>query len=203
MYGIGFKIILIVIYSLFSIIRIQYQVRAQRSGYRTVIEESRKYSVFLSLLICYEVFTLFIYLLFPGTLAWAALALPEWVQWTGVFLGIAALGLFIWVHRNLGMNFARNLRIADRQVLIETGPYNFVRHPMYTAFYLLHCAAFLITMNWFIGLTWLTGLTIIIALRVKREEEMMISRFGNQYLLYMNRTGRFIPQIKLRKPDTD
>ena len=53
--------------------------------------------------------------------------------------------------------------------------------------------------NWFIGVTWLVGLTLIIAFRVKREEEMMANRFGKQYLIYMKHTGRFMPPVKLPK----
>jgi protein-S-isoprenylcysteine O-methyltransferase Ste14 len=193
---ISFKVALILLYSIFSIIRIQYQIRAGRSGYRTVIGESKKYSIFLSLLICYEIFTLFIYLLFPAALQWADLGLPEWIRWTGVVLGISSLGLFVWVHQHLGMNYSRNLRISDRQTLIESGPYSMVRHPMYTAFYVLHTGAFLMTTNWFIGITWLAGLTVIIALRVDREEQMMTGRFGTQYLEYKKRTGKYLPRFK-------
>jgi hypothetical protein len=60
-----FNLILIVIYSLFSIIRIEYYRRARRAGLRTIVKEDVRYSILLSLLIVYEVATFFIYLLFP------------------------------------------------------------------------------------------------------------------------------------------
>ncbi len=71
---------------------------------------------------------------------------------------------------------------------------------MYSAFYLLHIAVFFLTANWFIGVTWLAGLTITIRLRVRREEEMLLERFGGQYGSYMERTGRFVPPVKLVRP---
>jgi protein-S-isoprenylcysteine O-methyltransferase Ste14 len=191
----AFKIILILIYCIFSIIRIRYQLRARKAGLITVISESRKYSILLSVFICYEVITLFLFLLYPESLDFAALPLPLWLQILGVIIGIAALLLFVWVHRHLGKNFSINLKISNKQQLVDTGPYRRVRHPMYTAFYLLHIAAFLITANWFIGITWIAGLTIIIFLRIGREEKMMLGIFGNRYRSYMRRTGRFLPKM--------
>jgi len=192
------KVILITVFSLFSIIRIEYYRKTKRAGYKTVIEERKRYSVWLSIFICYEVFTFFIYILFPQALAWATARFPLWSRLIGAFLGMVALSWFIWIHRTLGSNLSVRLQIKDLQTLITDGPYRWVRHPMYTAFYVLHMAVFFLTANWFIGITWLAGLTVIILLRVKREEAMMIERFGEQYVLYMARTGRFIPTAKLR-----
>ncbi len=191
-----FKIILILVYSAFSIIRIRFQFNARKSGYKTVIQESKKYSIYLSILICYEVFTLFIYLLYPQLISWANLALPLPLRWLGFLLAIASLAMFIWVHRHLGNNFSIKLKISDSHTLTSSGPYQWIRHPMYTAFYILHIAAFLLTGNWFIGLTWIIGLTIIIILRIDREEAMMLQKFGEDYRSYIQRTGKFTPAIK-------
>ncbi|MCX8032470.1 MAG: isoprenylcysteine carboxylmethyltransferase family protein [Thermoleophilia bacterium] len=189
------NIALIIIYTAFSAIRIHYQVRAQKRRVPTVIQESRLYSALLSLLICYEVLTFFLYLLAPRVLAWASLPLQAWLRWSGLVLAIAALALFVWVHHHLGRNFSVSLRIFRDQALVTTGPYRWVRHPMYTAFLVLHVAAFLMTANWFIGITWMGGLVVILVLRVRREEAMMCEHFGEEYGSYMRRTGRLIPPI--------
>ena len=194
------KIVLITVFSAFSIMRIMYYVKAKRAGYRTVIEERKRYSIWLSILICYEVFTLLLYIWFPQILAWAAVSLPVWLRVLGILLGISALSWFIWIHQSLGINHSARLRIKDRQVLVTDGPYRWIRHPMYSAFYVLHIAAFFLTANWFIGVTWLAGLTVTIFLRVRREEEMLLERFGEQYGSYMEQTGRFVPPVKLLKP---
>lgn len=198
MFELIIKITLILIYSVFSIIRINFQLKTQKAGLKTVIQESKKYSVFLSLLICYEVITLFIYLIAPDLLAWANISLPWWLRLSGILIAVAALIFFIWIHQHLGPYFSPGLRITDKHILITTGPYTLIRHPMYTAFYLLHIAALLMTSNWFIGLSWLCGLTLIIMLRINREEKMMLEAFGNEYLEYMHRTGKFIPQLRAK-----
>lgn len=194
------RIVLIIVFSLFSIIRARYYRKARSAGYATVIEERRRYSIWLSVFICYEVFTFFLYIWFPQTLAWAAVPLPAWSRVLGIILGFSALLWFVWTHRSLGINHSATLRIKDRQVLVTDGPYSRIRHPMYSAFYLLHIAVFFLTANWFIGVTWLAGLTITVMLRVKREEEMLLERFGAQYGSYMKRTGRFVPPLKPIRP---
>ena len=190
------RTVLIALYSLFSIIRIEYYRKARRANYKTVIEEKRRYAIWLSIFICYEVATFFVYIFFPEALGWAALPLPAWSRLTGAGLGAIALIWFVWIHRTLGSNLSARIRIKESQYLVTNGPYRWVTHPMYTAFYLLHVAAFLLTANWFIGATWLTGLTAIISLRVNREEAMLLARFGEAYSSYAETTGRFLPRIK-------
>ena len=193
------KVILIVVYSLFSIIRIEYYRRTKKAGYKTVIEERKKYPIWLSIFICYTVFTFFIYILFPQTLVWAKVPLPAWVRLVGAFIAVLALVWFIWIHRSLGYNHSVRLKIRESHELVTDGPYRWIRHPMYTAFFILHLAAFLLTANWFIGITWLAGMTAIIFLRVKREEAMLIAAFGSEYRTYMEHTGRFIPVIRKKR----
>jgi protein-S-isoprenylcysteine O-methyltransferase Ste14 len=191
------KVTLIVVFSLFSIIRIEYYRKVRKAGYRTVIRERMMYSIWLSIFICYEVFTFFMYILFPYTLSWAMLILPIWLRVSGIFLAAIALTWFILVHRSLGNNLSVMISIKEQQTLVTDGIYRWMRHPMYTAFYILHIAVFFLTSNWFIGLTWLAGLTVIIALRVNREEAMLLARFGDQYHQYMEGTGKFFPRFKL------
>lgn len=193
------KVILIIVFSLFSIIRSICYRRTKKAGHITVIEEHKIYSIWLSVFICYEVFTFLLYIAFPRVLAWAALSLPLWSRILGSVLAMVALLWFVWIHRSLGSNHSSRLTIKARQVLVTDGAYRLIRHPMYSAFYLLHIAVFFLTANWFIGLTWLAGLSITIGLRVRREEEMLSRRFGEQYDSYIKRTGRFIPPIGLVK----
>jgi protein-S-isoprenylcysteine O-methyltransferase Ste14 len=193
------RVVLISQFCIFSIIRIEYHLLTKRSGFKTLTEEGKWHSFFLCLFIGYEIITFFLYLFYPQLLSWATIFIPVWLRWIGVSLGILSLILFAWVHRSLGRNFSATLRIKERHSLVMNGPYQWIRHPMYTAFFLLHIATFLLTSNWFIGVTWLTGLTAIIVLRVRREESMMADRFGDAYRDYLRHTGRFVPPIRSNK----
>ena len=123
------------------------------------------------------------------------LSLPYWLRWIGVCMFASADVLFIWIHRHLGSNFFSTLKLRNNHELIITGPYKRTRHPMYSAFYLWHIGMFLISANWLIGVSWISGLTFIVAFRVKKEEDMMIEYFGSEYENYMKRTYRFFPKF--------
>jgi protein-S-isoprenylcysteine O-methyltransferase Ste14 len=193
------KFALITIYSLFSLIRIEYYRRTKKAGYKTVIQEKLHYTVWLSIFICYEIITFFIYIFFPESLSWGSWSLPVWSRLAGAIIGFITLLWFIWIHQTLGNNLSARIGIKESQNLVTSGPYHWLRHPMYTAFFVIHIAVFLLTSNWFIGATWLAGLIIILVLRVKREEKMLIGRFGKEYISYMERTDRFIPLHKIFK----
>ncbi len=74
------------------------------------------------------------------------------------------------------------------------GPYHWVRHPMYTSFILLWVGFLFISTNWFIGFTGILGFAWAIVVRTPKEEQMMIERFGEEYIVYMKRTGRYLPR---------
>jgi len=188
--------VIIVVYSGLSVIKIHYELRARRLGEPTVIRESRPYAILLAVFICYEVGTLAIYLFAPHWLAWANIPLAPWLRWVGATICLLTLPWFAWVHHVLGHNFSSTLNIRANHTLVTSGPYRWVRHPMYTAFYVLHLATILATANLFLGLTWLGGLAAVISLRVDREEAMMIRQFGEVYRAYMRQTGRFLPPLR-------
>jgi protein-S-isoprenylcysteine O-methyltransferase Ste14 len=85
--------------------------------------------------------------------------------------------------------------MMKEQVLITSGPYQFIRHPIYTAFILILGSALLISANWFIGLAWL-GMTVLeVASRIGFEESLMLEYFGDRYRDYMKKTGRLLPRL--------
>jgi protein-S-isoprenylcysteine O-methyltransferase Ste14 len=63
---------------------------------------------------------------------------------------------------------------------------------MYTALIAIGIGLFLLSANWYFGLPFFATIVVII-LRIKKEEEAMIEKFGEDYIQYMKRTKRFIP----------
>ena len=113
----------------------------------------------------------------------------------GVIALCGALVLFYRSHADLGKNWSISLQIRNEHRLVTTGIYRFIRHPMYTSFFLLAIAQVLLLPNWLAGLTGLVGVGILYAFRVRQEERMMIERFGTDYQNYMAHTARLIPWI--------
>jgi protein-S-isoprenylcysteine O-methyltransferase Ste14 len=135
-----------------------------------------------------------VYIVNPRSMSWSSLDLPSWIRWLGGPLSLAALLFFCWVLRSLGRNFSTSLTIKEEQTLVTRGPYRRIRHPMYTALIVLWIAYFLLSANWFIGLTGILAFVWTMIVRTPKEERMMIDRFGEEYIAYMKRTGRYLPR---------
>jgi protein-S-isoprenylcysteine O-methyltransferase Ste14 len=117
------------------------------------------------------------------------------IAYAGVASLCAALWLFYRSHQDLGRNWSISLEIRKEHRLVTTGVYRLVRHPMYSSFFLLAFAQFLLLPNWFAGASGLVGVGLLYALRVRQEERMMLERFGADYRDCMARTKRLIPWI--------
>ena len=135
-------------------------------------------------------------------LLWVATGFPSvanyafmpWMGWIGVMVEAAFLALFYASHRQLGKNWSVTLEIRDSHKLVTDGLYRFVRHPMYSSFWLWAIAQFLLLPNWVAGLAGLAGVAILYFIRVGKEEDMMRQAFGQAYDTYAGRTGRVIPR---------
>lgn len=115
--------------------------------------------------------------------------------WLGMATMVAALWLFRRSHIDLGRNWSISLQVRDQHALVKTGIYRFIRHPMYSSFFLLGLAQMLLLPNWLVGLSGIAGAAILFAFRVRREEQMMLERFGDEYRAYMDETKRVIPWV--------
>jgi protein-S-isoprenylcysteine O-methyltransferase Ste14 len=115
--------------------------------------------------------------------------------WLGVVLAAAALAMFHLTHRALGRNWSLSLDVREGHKLVTDGIYRYVRHPMYTAFWLWAVAQALLLPNWIAGLAGLVGFGTLYVLRVGQEERLMLDTFGDAYRAYMARTARLIPWL--------
>lgn len=117
------------------------------------------------------------------------------LTWIGTTLFAATLYLFYIVHRDLGRSWSVTLELRDRHTLITHGIYRYVRHPMYSAFWLWAIAQALLLPNWIAGFSGIVGFGTLYFCRVGNEERMMEEAFGAQYRDYEARTKRIIPGI--------
>jgi protein-S-isoprenylcysteine O-methyltransferase Ste14 len=138
---------------------------------------------------------LLLYVPLPSILAWAAFPVPSWLRWFGAAITAVALLLLAWVQWSLGKNFNTTLHLREGHTLVVGGPYRWVRHPMYTALFLLGVGFLLLAANAAVGLPLIVALPVIVVLRVGNEETMMVEQFGDEYRAYMGRTGRFLPRL--------
>jgi protein-S-isoprenylcysteine O-methyltransferase Ste14 len=84
----------------------------------------------------------------------------------------------------------------DDHELVTTGPYRWIRNPLYTAGALLLFGLGLVSASWVLG--GVAVLTIVaMRWRLTTEEAQLESRFGQKYRDYVARTGRFLPRWPL------
>lgn len=133
------------------------------------------------------------YLINPAWMAWSSMYVPVWLRWAGVGLGVIGGVLLIWTFRSLGKNLTDTVVTRRDHTLVTNGPYRWVRHPFYDAVAISVIANALVAANWFLLAGGLLAFALIL-LRTSREEARLLSRFGDEYRDYTNRTGRFLPR---------
>jgi protein-S-isoprenylcysteine O-methyltransferase Ste14 len=131
----------------------------------------------------------------PNWLTWANLSFPIWLRWAGVGIALIGFVLLQWAQVTLGKSWSDTPRMMKEQLLITNGPYQFISHPIYTAFILILGSTLFISANWFIGLSWLSMTIIEVISRIGFEENMMLEYFGDQYRAYMKKTGQLLPRL--------
>ncbi|MEY2551937.1 MAG: hypothetical protein QOG12_2081 [Verrucomicrobiota bacterium] len=132
--------------------------------------------------------------LFTPWLAFADYRLPAFAPPCGLALMVAALWLFWRSHADLGPNWSQTLEVREGHQLITRGVYRSIRHPMYASIWLWCLAQGLMLENWLAGWYALVGFAVMYFVRTPREEKMMREFFGQQYIDYMERTGRVLPR---------
>lgn len=103
--------------------------------------------------------------------------------------------LRFWAIRTLGKYFRRTVMIHDDHILIQEGPYRFLRHPSYTGAYLGIIGFSLATNN---ALSLLVGLIMgffSFRHRIQVEEKVLAEHFGEKFKKYATQTKKLIPLI--------
>jgi protein-S-isoprenylcysteine O-methyltransferase Ste14 len=113
------------------------------------------------------------------------------VQIAGVVVLVAGLGFAVWARIYLGRNWGMPMTKKDEPELVTSGPYRFVRHPIYSGLLLALLGTALATnLYWLIALG-LMGLYFLYSARV--EERLMTSSFPVLYPTYRAKTKMLIP----------
>jgi protein-S-isoprenylcysteine O-methyltransferase Ste14 len=115
---------------------------------------------------------------------------------------VICLPLVYWLFSSLGKNVTHTVAIRKEHTLVKSGPYRWVRHPLYSVGLALFLGLSLLAANWFIALVIIISFSLL-TLRTGIEEARLIERFGDEYREYMRVTGRYFPRLRLsRRPST-
>lgn len=117
------------------------------------------------------------------------------IRWLGLGLSFYFLIVLPWFMMALGRFAVPGQAVYQDHKLITTGPYSFVRHPLYSAAIALWLGAALGTLNWLLLALFPLFVFIMIKVPVRQEEAMMHEKFGAEYRKYTEMTPRIIPGL--------
>ena len=172
--------------------------RAQQRAQGRVVGVGARYLRF-------SIFVFFTVVYFAiGYLLWKPLPLqlPDSPRLTadiaGALIFFSSLAMYVWGYRTLGAMFTAStsfgVRLMADHRLVTSGPYRFVRHPMYLAVILAGFGGLLLYRTWAMLVFALTmfGLT----LRARREDQALAAELGDQWQEYIRQVPGWIPRLR-------
>jgi len=115
-------------------------------------------------------------------------------QFIGAAICVAGLLVTIWARRTLAGNWSSDVTFKQGHELMKTGPYRFVRHPIYTGL-LLMCLGSAIDIGQLRG--WL-GLGLVFLgfwVKLRQEETLLLRHFPDTYPAYRKEVKALAPFI--------
>ena len=120
---------------------------------------------------------------------------PEWIAYVGLGAAMGGVILLEFVHQALGEHFSPHLELRNDHKIVTTGPYRYVRHPMYSSGLLFLVGLGLFSHNIVVLLFPTGSFLILLLLRIRDEEKMLHERFGDEWHRYTQITGAIIPRL--------
>lgn len=195
-----FRILFVALYALFAGVRFYYRGKNLGRESEKQYEKMDKSFIVLSVAIIGYFILIAIYLILPDLVSWAELGLPSVIRWLSAGIALIAVVLTFLTHRTLGTQYSAKLEIQKDHTMISEGIYSHIRHPMYTSMNIFMLALSVMSSNLLLII-----FSVLVALPfpwiARKEEALLIERFGDDYRMYMKRTGRFLPSLGKNQDD--
>jgi protein-S-isoprenylcysteine O-methyltransferase Ste14 len=111
----------------------------------------------------------------------------------GLIVCMTGFAVCVWARRHLGKNWGMPMSFKEGHELVTTGPYRYVRHPIYGGILLAFLGTALIN-----GPLWMVvfaALAIYYGYSARTEENLMRRQFPEQYKRYKQRTKAIVPFV--------
>jgi len=111
-------------------------------------------------------------------------------------LAVEAAGLFlaIWARRHLGRNWSGEITIKVQHELVRSGPYRWLRHPIYTGILAMYVGTALVTGEW-LAVVGLAIMGFAYWRKIHLEEANLNVAFGGDYEAYRRETWALVPGL--------
>ncbi len=111
----------------------------------------------------------------------------------GVVLCAAGMACLVWARQRLGRNWSQTVSVKKEPELVTSGPYRYVRHPMYAGGLLAAIGSAIVCGGGWIFLLLILG--AIFLWRMDEEDKLMAQQFPSEYPAYKKRTKALIPFV--------
>ena len=198
-----FRVVFVVTYGFFLVVRSYFRIykfyKARKESTRIVArDEPTEYGKLpktgIAVIILGYLISAIVYVLIPEYIAWAHVPFQPLVRWSGCVVAIMTIPLIAWIHITLGKHFSPDLVIKENHMMVTSGPYSRVRHPMYTVLIAFSIGVAIISANLLL-IAFSALLVMLFPFLARQEEQMLLVEFGKEYSQYMERTGRFFPRL--------
>jgi len=191
-----FRILFILAFIVMLAIRIYYQSKVLHNQGKIEIKEGKASLIAGGMAALTTLVFGAEYIFFPGFFSFAyALHYPDGLRWLGALALAGGIVLLGASHHHLGKSFHSLVVSKEKHALVETGPYRWIRHPIYLAYLVSYVSGGLLAGNWVLTCVPVAMYALLVFLRMGREEQVMVNLFGQRYIEYMARTGRLLPRL--------
>ena len=166
-----------------------YWLLAARNAQRTVARENLATRLPHLILVTLGFFLIFV----PGAGS-DVCCLPRWIGVLGLGAFAGGLAIAVWARRHLGRYWSGAIARKEGQRIVRTGPYRLVRHPIYTGLLVAVLGSALVLGN-LRGFLALLCITLAYALKIRREEQFLMTEFGDDYRRYRAEVKALIPFV--------
>jgi protein-S-isoprenylcysteine O-methyltransferase Ste14 len=114
-------------------------------------------------------------------------------QWLGVGLCLMGFGFAVWARVHIGRNWGMPMSLREGHELVTSGPYAYVRHPIYSGLMLAMIGSAVTTSP-----LWLLAFPLYFAyflFSARSEEKTMLAQFPAAYPAYRRRTKMLVPFV--------
>jgi protein-S-isoprenylcysteine O-methyltransferase Ste14 len=114
---------------------------------------------------------------------------------SGSLLAVSGLAFVLRSRTELGPAWSFVPKAHHTTGLVTTGPYRFVRHPIYFGLLLFAMGEAIAFASWPAVAVVLSGIASTFAWRARAEEKLLAGTFGDRYTVYRQRTRMLIPYL--------
>jgi protein-S-isoprenylcysteine O-methyltransferase Ste14 len=126
---------------------------------------------------------------------WLRFLPPEdWIVWSGIALTALGVTVAIWARYSIGQYWSARVTLKEGHRVIRSGPYAWVRHPIYTGMLLGAMGTAVVVGEWR-GVVAVVIIFVAHSYKALREEALLTRELGEEYVSYRQSTGFLFPRL--------